>query len=377
MSKSGVVFNSTKCQQEFLSVGCGASCIYGLLAATENKWKMIAMEANSDSCNFARTNVERNNLDCLIEVIHQDDQTKIFSKLSDRLAFQPIDFCICNPPFFSTIDDLNGTASSRKNRTGHRPSPHNSRTGINCELIVEGGECEFVQKIVEESCQLKERIKIYTTMLGHKSSVDKIIKFLMAQGITNFCQTEFFQGHTTRWGIAWTFSIDFYLRTVPTYGQNIVANKSFTHNIDTTDDVMDSFRLVEKSLLSVGVIVKDVEIINQNSVTFKGVAPVKNTWSKQRQRRRELDRRDKPHLENEINSKKEVCQIDVEEQPSAAKKRKVDESSDSVVGDNHFPFLVFQCSLDNVTQLSLKYLCGKGGKDGLYQILQFLINRLK
>lgn len=340
---------------------------------------MIALEANNDSCNYARTNVERNNLDCLIEVIHQDDHTKIFSKLSDRLAFQALDFCICNPPFFSTLDDLNSTASTKKNRTGHRPLPHNFRSGINCELIVEGGECDFVQKIIEESCQLKDRIKIYTTMLGHKSSVDKIIKFLVAQGITNFCQTEFCQGHTTRWGIAWTFCLDIYLRTIPIHGQNIVTNKIFTHHIDTTDDVTHLFRLVEKSLSGVSVVLKDIEIISENYVTFKGVAPVENTWSKQRQRKRELDRRDKPHLENEINAKKEVCQIDVEDQQSAAKKRKVDESSDAVK-DNQFPFLVFQCSLKNTdtsTELNLKYLYGKGGKDGVYQIFQFLINRLK
>lgn len=345
---------------------------------------MIALEANADSCNYARTNVERNNLDCLVEVIDQDDHTKIFSKLSDRLAFKTHDFCMCNPPFFSTLDDLNSTATSKKNRTGHRPSPHNGRTGINCELIVEGGECDFVQKIIEESCQLKDAIKIYTTMLGHKSSVDKIIKFLAAQGITNFCQTEFCQGHTTRWGIAWTFCLDIYLKTVPIHGQNIVSNKNFTHHIETTDDVMHTFRLVEKNLLSVSVELKDIEFINENQITFKAVAPLENTWSRQRQRRRELDRRDKPHLENEINAKKEVSQIQIDDgdEPTAAKKRKLDdEPSDApAVKESQFPFLVFQCSLQNpgcVTHLNLKYLLGKGGKDAVYQILQFLINRLK
>lgn len=337
---------------------------------------MIALEANSDSCNCARKNVETNNLDSLIEVIHQDDHTKIFSKLSDRLTFQTIDFCMCNPPFFGTLDDLNSPPASKKNRTGHRPSPHNGRSGTNCELIFEGGEFDFVQKIIEESCQSKDRIKIYSTMLGHKTSVDKIIKVLVTQGITNFCQTEFCQGHTTRWGIAWTFCLDIYLRTVPIHGQNVVSNKIFTHHIDTTNDLMETFRFVEKSLLGVNVEVKDFEIISENRITFKGVAALGNTWSKQRQRRRELDRSDKPHLENQINAKKEVSQLDVDDQPSAAKKRKIDEQTDAVQ-DKQFPFLVFECSLDCGTNLSLKYLYGKGGKDAVYQILQFLINRLK
>lgn len=348
---------------------------------------MFALETNNDSCDYARKNVQRNKLDDLIDVIHQDDRTKIFTKLNDRLSLDAVDFCMCNPPFFSSLDDLDPTTSSHKNRTGHRPSPHNSRTGIEGELMVEGGECEFVQKIIEESCQLKDRIKIYTTMLGHKSSVDKVIKFLLSQGITNFSQTEFCQGHTTRWGVAWTFCLDIFLRTVPSQGQNIVKNKVFTHRINTTDDVIQTFRLVEKTLSSVNVIVKDIKFIDENNVRSNAVAPVENTWSKQRQKRRELERRDKPHLENEINAKKEVCQVDedsiktntrsVEDQSTPSKKRKVDESVSTAI---QFPFLVFQCSLksvDSTTYLYLEYLYGKGGKDGVYQILQFLINRFK
>ncbi|KAG4065220.1 hypothetical protein HA402_012662 [Bradysia odoriphaga] len=283
-----------------------------------------------------------------IEVIHQDDHTKIFSKLTDRLAFQTQDFCLCNPPFFSTLDDVNSNIPIKKNRTGHRPSPHNGRTGINCELIAEGGECDFVEKIINESCQLRDAIKIYTTMLGHKSSVDKIVKLLMTNGITNFCQTEFCQGHTTRWGIAWTFCSDIYLRMVPVYGQHSVTTKVFTHHITTHDDIMHTFRLVEKSLQSVTVSVKDTDFTNPSCVTFKGVAPVENTWSRQRQRRRELDRRDRPHLENEINAKKEVSQTDDDDQPMAAKRRKIADTivDEQAVPKNQFPFLAFECSIE-------------------------------
>lgn len=339
---------------------------------------MIALEANSDSCNYARENVERNNLLSLIEVVQQDDPENIFSKLTNRS--ESLDFCLCNPPFFTTADDSN--PSNKKNRTGHRPLPHNRKTGVDCELIVDGGECDFVQKIIEESCQLKDRIKVYTTMLGHKSSVDKIIKSLTARGITNFSQTEFCQGHTTRWGIAWTFRSEIYLRIVPVHGQHKMIDKIFTHRLHTSNDVTESFRIVEESLKSVNVTIKDIEFINDICVTFKGVAPIENTWSRQRQRRRELDRRDKPHLENEINAKKEVCQIDVDDQQSsAAKKRKVDEVIVDVVKENQFPFLVFQCSVERrdctQTHLVLKYLHGQGGKDGTYQIFQFLINRFK
>lgn len=42
-------------------------------------------------------------------------------------------------------------------------------------------------------------------MVGHKSSVNTVREYLKESGITNIGTTEFCQGHTTRWGIAWTY----------------------------------------------------------------------------------------------------------------------------------------------------------------------------
>ena len=43
--------------------GCGASCIYPLLASTTNKWKMLATELDNESVDCARRNVGRNDLE--------------------------------------------------------------------------------------------------------------------------------------------------------------------------------------------------------------------------------------------------------------------------------------------------------------------------
>lgn len=43
-------------------------------------------------------------------------------------------------------------------------------------------------------------------MLGHKSSLKTLRKFIHEFGITQFSQTAFVQGKTTRWGLAWSFS---------------------------------------------------------------------------------------------------------------------------------------------------------------------------
>lgn len=43
-------------------------------------------------------------------------------------------------------------------------------------------------------------------MLGHKSSLKTLRKFIHEFGINRFTQTTFIQGKTTRWGLAWSFS---------------------------------------------------------------------------------------------------------------------------------------------------------------------------
>lgn len=51
-------------------------------------------------------------------------------------------------------------------------------------------------------------------MVGHKSSLVPLKKLLREANVVSFKQTEFCQGHTTRWGLAWTFC-DIDLRKVP------------------------------------------------------------------------------------------------------------------------------------------------------------------
>lgn len=51
-------------------------------------------------------------------------------------------------------------------------------------------------------------------MIGHKASLLPLKKLLRETDVVSFKQTEFCQGNTTRWGLAWTFC-DIDLRKVP------------------------------------------------------------------------------------------------------------------------------------------------------------------
>ncbi|EDW73901.1 uncharacterized protein Dwil_GK19702 [Drosophila willistoni] len=187
-----------------IDIGCGSSCIYSLLAAKKNKWEMLALESKPQNIEYARENVKRNQLDGLIQVYAQPDKTDIFKTYFDTaIDEQDYCFCLCNPPFFdSNSANPMGGASRNPER---RPAPNNARTGSAEELSCAGGEVQFVQCIIEESEIYKERISIFTSMLGVKANVPKILVILKERGIEHVATTEFHQGHTTRWAIAWSY----------------------------------------------------------------------------------------------------------------------------------------------------------------------------
>lgn len=195
-----------------IDIGCGSSCIYSLLAARKNSWHMHALESNDNNFTYAEKNVKANKLAQLVEIFKQTDKEIILKEFFTPQPDINFHFCLCNPPFYdsSLPNPFNGKTRNEDKRT----PPHNCHTGHNEELACEGGEVQFVQRIIEDSELYPQRVCIYTTMLGHKSSVARVMEILSNKLIKNVCTTEFCQGNTTRWGIAWSFSSNFTLHNV-------------------------------------------------------------------------------------------------------------------------------------------------------------------
>lgn len=49
-----------------IDIGCGASCVYPLMAAKKYGWKMIATEVDPASLEYAKRNIQKNNLETMI-----------------------------------------------------------------------------------------------------------------------------------------------------------------------------------------------------------------------------------------------------------------------------------------------------------------------
>lgn len=370
---------------QFNFSGCGASCIYALLAVRQNpSWRMFATEINYESFACADQNVKQNHLNDAIEVIKTAANDEPFDALNRCEKFQTANFSMCNPPFFS--DENYSSAgepidADHKNRTGKRKEANNVKTGTGTELVTSGGEIAFVKRMICNSRSFSDRINVFTTMLGHKSSLAPIQSALNAEQICNFSTTEFCQGHTMRWAIAWTFRSDLLLRMVPKCGHSMVG-KLLRHQIDAAID----FKLASEKLFNIlenlDHSVVDRQRTQSERHEFHFVAD-QNSWSKQRQKRRAAAMmREKPN-----------GSLDSDAMAPAEKHSKLDGGAfvkRSNAGNSICtipPYLHVLVGIDKETlafvgqrysmEINLEYLNGIGGVDSAYQLLQFIKNKWK
>lgn len=57
-------------------------------------------------------------------------------------------------------------------------------------------------------------------MVGHKASLSPIVELIQKAGATSHTTTEFHQGRTMRWGVAWTFRGEIPLSSVSSSPQS-------------------------------------------------------------------------------------------------------------------------------------------------------------
>ncbi|KAI1418756.1 hypothetical protein F5Y12DRAFT_529187 [Xylaria sp. FL1777] len=180
-----------------LDIGTGASLIYPLLGCVQRPgWRFIATDIDEVSLNSARTNARMNNLESRIHIVDRTASDPLILGLD----FETIDFVMVNPPFYASNTELLELAAQKSQ------PPHSACTGAPVEMVCDGGEVRFVERIISESLILRDRVQWYTAMLGKQSSIEVLIDALQKHRINNFAVTTFVQGSKTRrWALAWSF----------------------------------------------------------------------------------------------------------------------------------------------------------------------------
>ncbi|XP_020597672.1 methyltransferase-like protein 16 homolog isoform X2 [Phalaenopsis equestris] len=213
-------------------IGTGANCIYPLLGASLLGWSFVGSDVTDVALEWATKNVERNpHLLELIQIRNANDPFSSGGFTSSRRYIinennpelyvagktQPLcqeveesgilrqavlvgvvkdgesfDFCMCNPPFFESIEEAG-------------LNPKTSCGGTPEEMVFPGGEKAFISHIIEDSVVLQGSFRWFTTMVGKKANLKFLISKLREVGVSIVKTTEFVQGQTARWGLAWSF----------------------------------------------------------------------------------------------------------------------------------------------------------------------------
>ncbi|CAL8361365.1 unnamed protein product [Merluccius merluccius] len=284
-----------------IDIGTGASCIYPLLGATMNGWYFLATEVDDICFDYATKNVEQNNLSELIKVVKVPQKTLLMDALKAETTIL-YDFCMCNPPFFANQLEAKGENS----RNSRRPPPSSVNTGGVTEIMAEGGELEFVKRIIHDSLQLKTRLRWYSCMLGKKCSLAPLKEELRKQGVPKVTHTEFCQGRTMRWALAWSFYDDVIVPsppskkrklekgrkplsfTLPEAGVKELQAKASAKGCKSSCALDSITALLEKMLTDLRVLHKHVPSTGQHKSLF--LTAVENTWIHGRQKWREQKR---------------------------------------------------------------------------------------
>ncbi|KAK4868252.1 hypothetical protein LT330_007450 [Penicillium expansum] len=155
-------------------------------------------DIDSNNIRTSRHNVSLNNLESRVQIVHSDPTGPLFPL--ENLGRQTLDFTMCNPPFYTSPNELKQSAEQKERE------PFSTCTGAEVEMVTRGGEVAFVKQMIDESLQLRERVQWYTSMLGKLSSINVLVETLIKHGIANFAVTEFEQGSKTkRWAVAWSW----------------------------------------------------------------------------------------------------------------------------------------------------------------------------
>ncbi|XP_011088578.1 methyltransferase-like protein 16 homolog isoform X1 [Sesamum indicum] len=223
-------------------IGTGANCIYPLLGASILGWQFVGSDITDVAIEWANRNVESNpHISGLIEIrrVGAGDKMCHVGELQNTLKFsrecssdssnakdqndgrsassvieshsgasksyngppvllgvvkdgENFDFCMCNPPFFETMHEAG-------------LNPKTSCGGTSEEMVCSGGEHAFIARIIEDSVKLKDTFRWYTSMVGRKLNLNILVSELWKVGATVVKTTEFVQGRTSRWGLAWSF----------------------------------------------------------------------------------------------------------------------------------------------------------------------------
>lgn len=190
-----------------LDIGTSQSCIYPLLATryVPNLAKIYATDSAPAALALAEQTVRANQLQGTVEPTLVDPAQNAYAVMDGVLEDNSAAFTMCNPPFYSSGAEMLRKLASKK--TCRKAAT----VGQKQELVTPGGDYQFVTKLIDDSVLVKDRVIWFTSLVGHHSTLLKLVAYLNRRdppvcfGVHRFQSGAF----TTRWILFWTYKTQY------------------------------------------------------------------------------------------------------------------------------------------------------------------------
>jgi 23S rRNA (adenine1618-N6)-methyltransferase len=189
-----------------LDIGTGANLVYPILGNASYNWSFVGSELNPKAVSAAEEIVRLNaTLKDQVEIRRQADSDKIFSGIIQKEEL--FDLTICNPPFHgSAAAAQEGSHRKIRNLTGRAVSKAKLNFGGQAaELWTEGGELEFIRRMILESSRFKSQVFWFTTLVSKSENLKPILGSLKEAGVLAQKVVPMAQGNKQSRFVAWTF----------------------------------------------------------------------------------------------------------------------------------------------------------------------------
>ncbi len=184
-----------------LDIGTGANCIYPLIGVHEYDWNFVGAEIDQEAFLSAKKNVEENKLSAKIEIRIQGNRNHFFKGIIQSDEY--FDFTLCNPPFHASKKDADFAMTKKSKNLGIK-SRLNFGGKAN-ELWCNGGEAEFLRKMILESAEFKSQVTWFTSLVSKKENLSGVYGELKRQNAKVVKTIEMGQGQKISRFVAWKF----------------------------------------------------------------------------------------------------------------------------------------------------------------------------
>jgi len=195
-------------QIRMLDIGCGANCIYPILATRSFGWQVVGSEVDPQALAIAQTIVNANPaLKGLVKLRQQQDAKQILNGII--LANDHFDLIVCNPPFYGSAAEAQAVNQQKWQKLGKTNQGRNF-AGSNSELWCDGGELAFISNMIVESQTYAKQVGWFSSLVSqqkhHKLLVAQLNQLAKTSGSIDIRQIKMQQGQKSSLLLAWRYA---------------------------------------------------------------------------------------------------------------------------------------------------------------------------